>query len=196
MTNPPLFIIFIDSVISSKLVKLIEDGKIHCIIFTYPSLKLKKIFSKFTKGQFQIKECDLPFNFHTFNILLTSKSFWDNIDNKHSHLYILYNPKALGMEINLQSKNKPFFIHSFEHTDINKFIRENPSISDEAISKGFIAFINIKFAKQTIKNFTKTHILNIRKELKMQNTEHIERQVFTPFYLYFYHNMIRLGYNS
>ena len=75
-------------------------------------------------------------------------------------------------------------------------IIKNPSIVDEIISQGFLFYINNKFAKKTIKHFTKKHILNIRKELKMQNNEHIERQDFTPFYMYFFHNMIHLGFQS
>lgn len=207
MSSPPLFIIFVDTTISIKLINLIEQGIIHAIIYTHPAIALilKKIFGKIIKGKFQIQECNLPFTFNTFNILLTSRTFWDNIDNNYPNLYILYNPKALGMQINLKTKKNPFFIIPLEKTNINiplektninKLIWENPSLSDETIAKGFIVFIKNKFAKNTIEKFTKTHILNIRKKLKMKNNEHIERQVFTPFYIYFYHNMLELGYNN
>ncbi len=191
----PLFIIFVTSTISTKLVSLIKNGIINIIIYAHSSLllQIKKIFSNKMKGEFKIYPLDLPFNFTTFNIFLTSKSFWDNIDQKHENIYILNNPKNLPLTINILNHDKLFYILSFTNDNLHKLIWENPVISDEILAQGFILFIKNKFAKKTLKYFSKNNILTIRKKLNMLNTEHIERQVLIPFYIYFYHYMLSIS---
>lgn len=199
MNNTPLFILFIDSVLSTKIVSLIENGKINAIIYcSYRLLlKIKKIFSKKTIGKFQIFVLNLPFNITTFNLLFTSKNFWDNINSNNSNLYIVHNPKVLSLQINIKNSIKPFYISPLiPHKNSKQLIWENPSIFDEIISQGFLLYIKPKFAKKTIKYLSKNNILTIRKKFKMQNNEYIERLPFIPFYMYFYHNMIDLGYND
>ena len=196
----PLFIIFVNSNLSTKLVNLILQGKIHALIYSpYPiSLKLKKVFLKSSpQSFFKIIDLNIPYNYITFNLLLTSKSFWDNIPSNYLNLFVLYNPRALALSFLLKNKySKPFFIIPFKkNTNINKLIMKNPSLVDEQLAQGFLFYINNKFAKKTIKNFSKKQLLNIRKEYKMQNNEHVERNYITPFYLYFTHNLLNLGYD-
>ena len=77
MQHTPLFVLFINSTLSIKLVKLIEIGKINAIIYC-PNvllLNIKKIFSKQMKGKFKILPLNLPYNSDTFNIFLTSIMF-------------------------------------------------------------------------------------------------------------------------
>lgn len=200
MTTKPLFIIFVNSVLSTKLVQLIEIGKINAIIYcpNVLSLKIKKIMSIKSEGKFKIINLNLPFNSITFNLLLTSKNFWDTIDNNNLNIYVIHNPKALNLSFQInKNQKKPFFILPLKpHKEGNKLIWKNPSIFDELLTTGFMFYIKPKFAKKTINHFTKKNILNVRKKLKMNNNEYIERLPFTPFYMYFYHNMLELGYND
>ena len=198
----PFFILFIDTNVSVKLIQLIKMGKIHAYIYTNNiiAMRLKKIFSeKVSKNAyFRIIVYQIPFNPITFNFLLTSKSFWDNIPIKYSNIFLMHNPKVMNLHIALKDKyDKPFFIIPIVKgkVDIEKLIKENPSVVDENLTFGFLLYVNNKFARQTIRQCTKKKILEIRKQFNMQNNEHIERQFITPFYLYFYHQMLDLGYN-
>lgn len=200
MTTKPLFVLFINSSLSTKLVALIETGKINAIIYC-PNvliLKIKKIFTKKTLGNFKIFELNLPFNSITFNLLFTSRNFWDNIDNTNLNIYVVYNPLALSLTFQILAKQpKPFFIYPLKQPTITKkLIHENPSIFDELLPTGFLFYIKPKFAKKTIKNFSKKNILTIRENLNMKNNEYIKRLTFVPFYMFFYHNMLELGYND
>lgn len=190
-----LFIIFVTTNLSKKLVDLILQGKIHAHIYSLTpiSLKIKKMFSKHSNGNFRIYDLNMPYNFITFNFLLLSKSFWDNIPKEYQNIFILFNPKGLTLSIEFNPKTIEQF-HFFNLTDqnLNLLIKENPSLVDEEINNGFFFYINHYFAKKTLKTITKTNILNIRKKFKMNNTEHIERQNMVPFYHYFYHNMITM----
>ena len=195
----PLFIIFIDTNISINLINLILHGKIHGYIYTNKQiiLQLKKnFFSKKTKSNFKFFEYNMPFNLDIFSIILTSNSFWDNIPSDYTNLYVLYNPQGLHLNIKLKKTyEKPFFFIPMIKYNFSKMLIEDPYFIDEQISKGFIFYINNKFAKKTIQRFTKKNILDIRNKCNMQHNEHIIRQHITPFYHYFIHNMINLGYN-
>ena len=88
-SDRPLFILFINSVISLKIIELVEVGRINAIIYcpNTLSLKIKKLFSKKMVGNFRINELNLPFTPIMFDLLLTSKTFWDNIDNENTNIY-------------------------------------------------------------------------------------------------------------
>lgn len=198
----PLFIIFVNTNLSIKLVNQIMNGNIHAYIYAPPNigLKLKRIFSKKTdpKSFFKIIDYPMPFNIPVFNILFTSKSFWDNIPTNYSKVFVLYNPLSLGLTINFSNilkKNIPFgMIPMTPDFNFDEKINENPSLIDEVLVKGFLFYINSNYAKNAIKRISKKIILNIRKEFKMKNNEHIERLSITPFYLYFYYYKFSLGY--
>ena len=197
MTNTPLFVIFVNTSLSIKLVELLTIGKINAIIYCPNALMLniKKIFSKKMDGKFQIYPLNLPYNFNTFNIFLTSKPFWDNINQEYENIYILHNPRNLSLNITLNTIKQFYILPFIPNTNINKLIWENPSISDEIISQGFIFYIKRKFAIKTLKYFSKNNILTLRRKLNMSNTEHIERQPITPFYMYFHHYMLSIDNN-
>ena len=195
----PLFILFVNSILSTKLVNLIEIGKINAIIYCPKTilLKIKKIFTKHTKGNFKILELDLPYTSITFDLLFTSKTFWDTIDNVNTNIYIIYNPRGLSLTFQMNNKQpKPFFILPFishpETKDSKILIKTNPVIFDELLTQGFLFYIKPIFAKRCIKYFSKAKILKIRERLQMDNNEHVERLVFTKFYMYFYHYMLEL----
>ena len=197
----PFFVIFVNSNLSTKLVNQIIEGSIHSYIYAPTPIcqRLKKIFVKSKPNSFyRIIECNMAYHFTTFNFLLSSKSFWDNIPIKYERIFVLFNPRCLALTINFKSiiqSKIPFSLIPMKPCDIKKLMQENPSLIDEQIMLGFLFYIKNKFARQTIQRFTKNHILSVRKEHKMQNNEHIERLNITPFYLYFYHRMLNLGYN-
>lgn len=199
MIPTPLFIIFLNSNISIKLINLIKIGKIHAIIYCSEqlTLKVKKVFSTITKSFYQIHNLNLPFTYISFNFILTSKSFWDSIPLKYSNIFVLYNPKGLALSFNLKYKYEtPFFLIPMDiNINLKELIRTNTSLLDEVLQQGFFFYINNKFGKNTIKYFTKKQILNNRKINKMLNNEFIERSPFTSFYLYFIHYSLELGYN-
>ena len=114
------------------------------------------------------------------------------------NIYVLFNPKNLTKNITIISNNnpKPFYIDSFApNIKIHEIISKNPSISDEILSQGFILFLKKRFAQKTLKYFSKNNILTLRRKLNMSNTEHIERQPITPFYMYFHHYMLSIDNN-
>ena len=201
ISTKPLFIIFVNSNLSKNLVELILSGKIHAHIYTLSQIlqNLKKIFVNKTseESNFKLIPCDLPYNLYTFNILLTSKNFWDNIPTNYKNIFVLYNPK--GLKLNIGIKNKydiPFTLFPLKPcNNLNELYFKNPSIIDENLIDGFLFYVQNKLARDTIKNCSKKNILSIRKEHNMTNNETIERQNYTSFYLYFWHYMINLGYN-
>lgn len=199
--SKPLFVLFVNSSLSTKLVQLIEQGIIHARIYSpnILSIQIKKIFTKHTKGNFQIFDCNLPYNFDTFNFILTSNTFWDTLPTDYSHIYILYNPKAFSLQINFKELQQlPFNIIPCQQKlpNVHNLLKTNPTIFDEIIKQsGFLLYINYNFAKRTLKYYTKTKILQIREKFEMSNNEAIKRQTFLPFYMYFYHHMIDSGYN-
>lgn len=195
----PLFILFINTTLSPRIVELIKIGKLDGYIYAHSHLilQLKKTFSKCSIGSFKIIECNIPYNNISFNFMLTSNTFWDTIPNYYQDIYVLYNPRLLHLNIELRKKQeKPFYLIILDKNPINiqGLIFKNPIIIDELISKGFLFYIKHKFVKNTIKSFTKKNILTIRKELKIKNNEEIKRQHFISFYMYFFHRMIDLGY--
>ena len=174
------------------------QGKIHAYIYTLTPIaqKIKQLFKGHSKANIKLIECDLPYNLFTFNILLTSKNFWDNIPSIYTNLFVLYNPKGLKINIALKDKyNIPFTLYPLKTCNTMELYVKNPLVIDEHLQEGFLFHIQNKFAKYTIQKCTKSKILSIRKEYKMLNNESIERQKFISFYLYFWHYMIDLGYN-
>lgn len=204
MIKQPLFLIFVNTKLSSKLIEQIKKGVLHAYIYTSPSfgLQLKKIFSTNMnpKSKIKIIITGLPFNYEYFNIFFTSNSLWDNIPNNYSRVFALYNPRAVGLNINLGKiiENKlPFGLISLTpNINFHIIIRDNPAIVDEQLSRGFLFYITSKYARKSLSKFKKSHILSIRKRLNMKNNEHIERLPITPFYLYFYHFMQSLDYSE
>jgi len=193
--SKPLLILFVNSVLSNKLVKLIEIGKFNAIIYCPNTilLNIKKIFSKNSVGNFRIFELDLPFTSITFDLLFTSKTFWDNIDNVNRNIYVIYNPRALSLSFQIKATQlEEFFILPLisDAKDAQNLIHTNPSIFDELLTQGFLFYIKPKFAKKCIKYFSKDKILKIREDLFMLNNEYVKRLVFTRFYMYFYHYML------
>jgi hypothetical protein len=202
MIQPPLFVIFMNSGLSINLLNLILNGKIHAYIYTPQtlSLQLKKHLSKNKTNNnnvfYQINVCNMPYNFTTFNFLLTSKSFWDNIPTKYLNVFVMFNPKLLQVKMQIKSKyDKPFYLIPLKECKLLELIYKNPTLVDEQLVNGFLFYVNNKFARKTIRTFTKKKILEVRKEHKMLNNEAIERQSITPFYHYFIHNALNLGYN-
>lgn len=204
MTNKPLFLIFVNTTLSYKLINQIIKGFIDAYIYTTPelALQLKKVFitKMSNNSRLKIIPTTLPFSYDYFNVTLTSRSFWDNIPINYSTVFVLYNPRSLALTINFANilKNKlPFgLIPMVKDFNFDVNIRDNPAIIDEQMGQGFLFYINSKYARNTIKRFKKSNILNIRKRFNMKNNEHIERLNLTPFYLYFYHFMQSLDYNT
>ena len=190
-----LYILFISSGFSKKLHDKILEGKIDALIFCKtPSLMtIKKRFQDKSKGYFKIVPFDLPYTMDTFNYVLTSKSFWDQIDPKYHRTVIVHNPHNINLEIKVKNHKKfRFYPFSNQRIDFTKF----PILDPLQTNMGFIVCIERKFAINTITRFAKKNIVSLRKELKMDNTEDLERSFSTPFYSYFYHYYLTLGYDN
>lgn len=200
MGHKPLFLIFVNTNISTKLIQQILNGTIHAYIYCPPNIGLlmRQAFAKNSSNSFfKIIPLRTMFSYDFFNILFTSKSFWDNIPNNYGKIFVLYNPRNLALTINYSNiikKKIPFGMLPMKELNFTKAIKENPSLIDEELSQGFLFYIKAKYAKKVLEKFKKSHILSVRKQLKLNNNEHIERLSITPFYLYFYHFMQTTGY--
>ena len=190
-----LYILFVHSGFSKKLYNKIAEGKIDAIIYCKPNylINLKKMFQKEVKGKFKIIPYDAPYNMNTFNYLLTSRSFWDEMDIAYRKVVVVNNPFNMNLEIKVKN-HKPFRFYAFTNQSID--FTEFPILEHEKIKMGFIMCIERKFAINTLSRFSKSNIISLRKELKMKNTEELERALITPFYCYFYHYYLTLGYDN